>query len=56
MEKWKAAGAADSYRRALEKTRDILQNHTPEPLPENVLADIRAVIKETEEELAHRNA
>ena len=51
MEKWKAAGATDSYRRALEKTRDILQNHTPEPLPENVLADIHTVIKETDGEL-----
>jgi len=50
-EKWKAAGATDSYRRALEKTRDILQNHTPEPLPENVLADIQAIIEETEGEL-----
>jgi trimethylamine--corrinoid protein Co-methyltransferase len=51
MEKWKAAGARDSYQRALEKTRDILQNHRPEPLPEKVLADIRSIITETQGEL-----
>jgi trimethylamine--corrinoid protein Co-methyltransferase len=51
MEKWKAAGATDSYTKAAEKTRDILQNHKPEPLPDKVLADIQAVIAETEEEL-----
>jgi len=50
MEDWKAAGSRDSYQRALEKTRDILQNHQPEPLPENVLADIRSIIIETEGE------
>ena len=51
MQKWEAAGARDSYQRALEKTRYILQNHQPEPLPEKVLADIRSIITETEEEL-----
>jgi trimethylamine--corrinoid protein Co-methyltransferase len=51
MEKWKAKGARDSYQRALEKTRDILQNHRPEPLPEKVLADIRSIITETQKEL-----
>jgi len=51
MEKWKAAGATDCYAKAAEKTRDILQNHKPEPLPETVAADIKAIIKETEGEL-----
>jgi len=51
MAKWKAAGARDSYQRALEKTRDILQNHQPDPLPEKVLADIRSIITETQGEL-----
>jgi trimethylamine--corrinoid protein Co-methyltransferase len=51
MEKWQAAGARDSYQLALEKTRNILQNHQPDPLPERVLADIRSIITETEEEL-----
>ena len=51
MEAWKASGATDSYQRALEKTRDILENHKPEPLPEKVLAEMRAIIAETEEEM-----
>ena len=51
MEKWQAAGALDSYQRALEKTRNILQNHQPAPLPEKVLADIRSIITETQGEL-----
>ena len=51
MEKWQAAGATDSYAKAAEKTRDILQNHKPPPLPDKVLADMQSIIRETEEEL-----
>jgi trimethylamine--corrinoid protein Co-methyltransferase len=51
MEKWKAAGATDIYARAAEKTRDILQNHQPQPLPEKIAADIQSIITETENEL-----
>ena len=51
MEKWQAAGAPDSYRRAKEKTQYILQNHQPEPLPENMLKELKDIIKETETEL-----
>jgi len=50
-ERWQAAGATDSYARAVEKTRDILLHHKPQPLPEKVAADIKAIIKETEGEL-----
>jgi len=50
-EKWQAAGATDSYTKAAEKTRDILQNHQPLPLPEKVVADMQAIITETEGEL-----
>ena len=50
-EKWQAAGGRDSYQRALEKTRYILQNHQPDPLPEKVLSDIRSIITETQDEL-----
>ena len=51
MEKWQAAGARNSYQRALEKTRKILQRHQPDPLPEKVLADMRSIIIETQKEL-----
>ena len=51
VETWRASGATDSYQRALDKTRDILRNHKPDPLPQKVLADIRSIITETEGEL-----
>ena len=51
METWRASGATDSYQRALEKTRDILQHHQPDPLPDKVLADIRSIVTETGGEL-----
>ncbi len=51
MEKWKSAGATDSYAKAAEKTCDILQNHKPEPLPDKVLKEMQAIIVETEAEL-----
>lgn len=54
MEKWKSAGATDSYTKAAEKTRDILQNHMPEPLPEKVAKEMQAIIAETEEELEEK--
>ena len=51
MQKWEAAGARDSYQRAVEKTQYILKNHQPEPLPQKVQAEIKRIIKETEKEL-----
>ncbi len=51
METWQASGSTDSYQRALEKTRDILQTHEPKPLPDKVLAEMRSIITETEAEL-----
>jgi trimethylamine--corrinoid protein Co-methyltransferase len=51
MEKWKAMGAVDSYTKAAEKTRHILLNHKPQPLPDKVLGDIRSIIEEAEEVL-----
>jgi len=51
METWRAAGATDSYQRALEKARDILRDHQPDPLPEEVLTQMRSIVAETEGEL-----
>jgi trimethylamine--corrinoid protein Co-methyltransferase len=51
IEMWRASGATDSYQRALEKTREILQTHQPKPLPEKVQTEIRSIITETEEEI-----
>lgn len=50
-EDWQAAGATDIYQRALEEARYILENHKPDPLPDDVLAAIRSIVKEAEAEL-----
>jgi len=50
-EDWEAGGKTDIYQRALEEARYILENHKPEPLPENVLATIRSIVAESEAEL-----
>jgi trimethylamine:corrinoid methyltransferase-like protein len=51
IETWRASGATDSYQRALEKTREILQTHRPGPLPEKVQTEMHSIITETEGEL-----
>jgi len=50
-EDWEAAGEKDLYQRSLEKARHILETHKPDPLPESVLKDIRAIVEEAEAEL-----
>jgi len=48
---WESDGATDSYTRAAAKARTIIETHRPDPLPEEVLLKIRAIIEETEAEL-----
>ena len=48
---WEKAGATSAYERAIAKAKWILENHTPEPLPDTVLAKIRAIVVETEREM-----
>ena len=50
-EDWQAAGSTDIYQRALEEARYILENHKPDPLPDDVLAAIRSIVEEAEAEL-----
>lgn len=50
-EDWDAAGKTDLYQRALEEARYILENHKPDPLPDDVLTTIRSIVEEAEEEL-----
>ena len=54
-EDWQAAGATDIYQRALEEARYILENHKPDPLPDDVLTAIRAIVEEAEAELGIRD-
>jgi trimethylamine--corrinoid protein Co-methyltransferase len=53
-EDWDAAGRTDIYQRALEQARYILENHQPDPLPEDVLSTMRSIVEESEAELGVR--
>ncbi len=50
-ETWERNGSKNVYQKALEKVRHILENHKPTPLPDDVLAKIRAIVVEAEKEL-----
>jgi len=49
-EDWESLGSTDIYQRAAEEARHILKTHKPEPLPDSVLATIRSIVEEAEEE------
>ncbi len=50
-EDWEASGSTDIYQRAQDKARHILETHKPDPLPDGVLAKLRSIVEEAEEEL-----
>ena len=50
-EDWQASGSTDLHQRATQEARHILETHQPEPLPEEVLAKLRSIVEEAEEEL-----
>ena len=54
-EVWEKAGATTAYERAVEKAKWILENHKPDPLSDDVLDKIRAIIDDTEKEMGIRN-
>ena len=43
-EDWAAAGGKDLHQRALEEARRILATHVPEPLPDDVVREIREIV------------
>ena len=50
-QKWADAGGLSLYEKAKEKAKEILETHKPDPLPKEVLARMRSIVQETEEEL-----
>ena len=50
-ERWQSMGATDLHQRALEKAREILENHEPPALPFQTRKEIEEIIRETEKEL-----
>ena len=50
-EDWAAAGSTTIYERALDEARRILETHQPDPLPEDVAGELRAIVAGAEQEL-----
>ncbi len=51
---WVSKGATTAYDRAMEKVRWILENHHPDPLPDEVLARIRSIVEQAEAEIGNQ--
>lgn len=47
-EEWQAMGSRDAYAQAQEKAREIMEEHRPEPLPDDVLGRMRAIVVEAD--------
>ena len=47
-EDWETRGATNLYTRSVEAARDIIREHRPEPLPDDVAARIHAIVVETD--------
>ncbi len=54
-EVWEKAGSTTAYERATAKAKWILENHHPDPLPDDILDKIRAIIDDTEKEMGISN-
>ncbi len=52
-EDWQAMGARDAYTAASEAARQIVDEHRPEPLPDDVASEIDALVREAE--VLHRD-
>jgi trimethylamine--corrinoid protein Co-methyltransferase len=50
-EAWEKKGSKNAYQKAIEKVKHILKTHKPEPLPQDVLDKIHAIVIETEKEV-----
>ncbi len=45
---WEERGASDLYVRCHETARDVLAEHRPEPVPDDVARRVRAIVEETD--------
>jgi trimethylamine--corrinoid protein Co-methyltransferase len=50
-ENWEKRGSLDVHQKAMAKVKEILETHTPAPLPQTVLDTIRSIVLETEKEM-----
>ena len=47
-EDWEARGADDLYTRCRATARDVLREYRPEPVPDDIVARIHAIVDETD--------
>lgn len=47
---WEEKGSKDLYQVALEKAKEILANHKPAPIPDNIQQQMREIVNEAEKE------
>jgi trimethylamine---corrinoid protein Co-methyltransferase len=53
-EDWQSQGSSTIQERALEKAREILRTHVPDPLTEGVGEELKSIIRAAERELGVR--
>ena len=51
LQEWETDGCKDMTQRVHEEVLLLLENHTPEPLPQNVMDTLNSIVKRGEEEL-----
>lgn len=51
-DKWESAGGQTMHEKAMDKARDILANHKPTPLPDDVRSKMRSIVEECEAQIA----
>ena len=49
-EEWVAEGSTTMHERAQKKAREIIEGHAPEPLPDDVVAQMRGIVQKADEE------
>ena len=49
-DRWEEDGSKTMYEKALEKARSILENHKPDPLPDDVKRQLRVIVENAEKE------
>ena len=47
-EDWESRGATDLYARCRDKAREVIREHKPVPVPDDVAARIHAIVEETD--------
>ena len=50
-DKWEKDGGRSMYEKAQEKARDILKNHKPTPLADEVKSEMRSIVERVEAEI-----